>query len=50
MFVAGAIDAVAAERREEFLTRLEETARPALVRDGDWFADYRRLRVVAVRT
>jgi trans-aconitate 2-methyltransferase len=48
MFAAGAIDAVGAERREAFLTRLEETARPVLFRDGGWFADYRRLRVVGV--
>jgi hypothetical protein len=28
---------------------LEEAARPALFHDGAWIADYRRLRVVAVR-
>jgi len=29
--------------------RVEELARPALYRDGRWWADYRRLRVLAVR-
>jgi hypothetical protein len=49
MFVGGAATAVGDERREAFFTRLEELARPALFRDGVWYADYRRLRVIAVR-
>jgi trans-aconitate methyltransferase len=49
MFARSALDAVPAERREEFLRAVEDAARPALYRDGGWFADYRRLRVVAVR-
>jgi trans-aconitate methyltransferase len=36
-------------RRDEFTTRVEDAARPHLYRDGGWVADYRRLRVVAVR-
>jgi trans-aconitate 2-methyltransferase len=36
-------------RRDEFLARVEDAARPHLYRDGGWVADYRRLRVVAVR-
>jgi trans-aconitate methyltransferase len=48
MFVGAALDVVPEGRREEFLRAVEDAARPALFRDG-WFADYRRLRVVAVR-
>jgi trans-aconitate methyltransferase len=36
-------------RQEEFLCRVEEILRPQLFRDGRWWADYRRLRMVAVK-
>jgi trans-aconitate 2-methyltransferase len=36
-------------QRDEFLRRVEEETRPALYRDGTWYADYRRLRIVAWR-
>jgi hypothetical protein len=36
--------------RDAFLAAVEEAARPDFFRDGGWLADYRRLRVVAVRT
>jgi trans-aconitate methyltransferase len=49
MFGGPLLRAVPAERREEFLRAVEEAARPALFRNGTWTADYRRLRVVAVR-
>jgi trans-aconitate methyltransferase len=49
MFCGGPLDTVPAGRREEFLRAVEDAARPGLFRDGGWFADYRRLRVVAVR-
>ena len=49
MFARGVLDAVPAGRREEFLRAVETAARPTLYRDGTWTADYRRLRVVAVR-
>jgi trans-aconitate methyltransferase len=46
----GAFLAVApAERQGRVLARATELARPALYRDGRWYADYRRLRFVAVR-
>ena len=35
---------------EGFFRNVEEVARPTLYRDGGWFADYRRLRIVARRT
>jgi hypothetical protein len=49
MFARGVLDAVQAEREEEFLRAVEEAARPMLFLDGTWQADYRRLRVVAFR-
>jgi trans-aconitate methyltransferase len=49
MFARGVLDAVPADRQPEFLQAVEEAARPALLRADGWIADYRRLRVVAVR-
>jgi trans-aconitate methyltransferase len=43
------LDAVATEKREEFLNRVEEAGRTALFKEGKWMADYRRLRIVARR-
>jgi trans-aconitate methyltransferase len=36
-------------RGAEFVRLVEEQARPALFRDGNWTMDYRRLRVMAVK-
>ena len=36
-------------RREDFLSRVEEILRPKLFRDGQWWADYRRLRLAAYK-
>jgi trans-aconitate methyltransferase len=49
MFGHSVLEAVPPLRREEFLRAAEGGARGELFRDGSWFADYRRLRVVAVR-
>jgi trans-aconitate 2-methyltransferase len=43
------LNAVAAERREEFLGGVEEAGRAVLFKEGKWMADYRRLRIVARR-
>ena len=40
---------VAAERHAEIITAAEDALRPALFRDGAWYADYCRLRVAARR-
>jgi trans-aconitate methyltransferase len=40
---------LAPESRESFLRRIEELLRPELFRDGQWWADYRRLRLAAVK-
>jgi hypothetical protein len=49
MFGRWMLDRVPGERREEFLEAVESAARPKLFHAGGWFADYRRLRVVAVK-
>ncbi len=43
------LDAVPAHLRERALGDVVEELRPELFRDGKWFADYRRLRIMAVR-
>jgi trans-aconitate 2-methyltransferase len=50
MFANPVLERIAAEQREAFLRQVEEAARPTLSRAGQWFADYRRLRVVAWRS
>jgi trans-aconitate 2-methyltransferase len=37
------------ERRDDLVRHVEKELRPFLYREGSWFADYRRLRVVAWR-
>jgi len=37
------------EKRDSFLRRVEELLHPELFRDGQWIADYRRLRLVAAK-
>jgi trans-aconitate 2-methyltransferase len=39
-----------AAKREEYIRLAEEAARPHLLRNHGWFADYRRLRIVARKT
>jgi len=47
MFAGEYLSKAGEARREEFLSRVEESLRPKLFRDGQWWADYRRLRLVA---
>jgi len=49
MFGADYLAKAGAARREEFLGRVEEMLRPKLFHDGQWWADYRRLRLVAYK-
>jgi trans-aconitate 2-methyltransferase len=49
MFGGEFLKSIPAERFDEFLARVEGELRPVLFRDGTWFADYRRLRIVARR-
>jgi len=49
MFGGGWTAGVQPEDRERFLALVEQQARPALLQDGAWIADYTRLRVRAIR-
>lgn len=49
MFAGEVLRQVPAGQREEFLSHAEAGLRPVLSKDGTWYADYRRLRIVAVR-
>ena len=49
MFGAEYLAKAGGARREEFLDRVEKMLRPKLFRDGQWWADYRRLRLVAFK-
>jgi trans-aconitate 2-methyltransferase len=47
MFGSGYCAKLDPEMREGFIQRVEELLRPELFRDGQWWADYRRLRFAA---
>lgn len=49
MFAEPMLKAVPPEHQEQFMAATEEGARAELWSDGGWIADYRRLRVVAVK-
>jgi len=42
-------DSLPGERADEALRETVDLLRPSLFRDGEWYADYRRLRIVAVK-
>lgn len=48
-FTDNVIAAIAPERRDEVIAAVERSLRPSLFRDGNWYADYRRIRIRAVR-
>ena len=50
MFGGPFVKAAGEERKAELIRRTEEQARPKLDEDGGWKMDYRRLRVLAVKT
>lgn len=50
MFAEAYLEGLAPTERERVVAAVEDRLRPALFEDGTWIADYRRLRVVAVRT
>ena len=50
MFCGWLLDAMDSAGRADLPRRIAERAAPALFRDGAWTVDYRRLRIVAVRT
>jgi trans-aconitate methyltransferase len=49
MFGAEYLTKAGESRREEFIRIVENLLRPELFRDGQWWADYRRLRIVAYK-
>ena len=49
-FAGGLLDGLSADDRSEVVDLVETRLRPRLHRDGQWTADYVRLRVVARRT
>jgi trans-aconitate methyltransferase len=49
MFGGAYLEPVPPAQREGIVTAIEERLRPTLFRDGAWWADYRRLRVSAVK-
>jgi hypothetical protein len=42
-------EAVPNEQREKALAEVVKKLRPALMREDRWFADYRRLRIQAIK-
>jgi hypothetical protein len=49
LFGAGALAPLTADERAALVAEAVAIARPRLWQDGSWWADYRRLRVLAVR-
>lgn len=49
MFCSAYLAGLDEKKRESFLEYVEDQLRPALFHDGQWWADYRRLRIVAVK-
>lgn len=49
MFCGGVLSSLSPQQQNEFLSEIEALTRPTLFRDDCWIADYRRLRVIAVR-
>ena len=50
MFANNTLDGLPPEKRGEVIERAENEMRASLHRDGQWFADYKRIRVVAIKT
>ncbi len=48
LFGRGAVAHLDADEQRALVARAVEIARPALYSDGSWWADYRRLRVLAL--
>ena len=49
MFANNVLDNVPDSHRTEVIQRVESQLRPVLYRDGEWFADYKRIRAVAIK-
>ncbi|MFP4091306.1 MAG: class I SAM-dependent methyltransferase [Cyclobacteriaceae bacterium] len=49
MFARSFFEAVPEKEQQSIMEEVQEQLRPHLFRDGKWYADYKRLRVVAVK-
>ena len=49
MFANNVLDSVPPDKRSEVIRRAEGELRPTSYREGRWFADYKRIRVIAVK-
>jgi hypothetical protein len=49
MFAGVYFEGIPATERESLERTMESHLRPALYKDGAWWADYRRLRVEAIK-
>jgi len=48
-FADNIIDSIPPEKHEQIFRDVEQQLRPELHREGSWYADYRRIRLVAVK-
>lgn len=48
-FADNIIESLPTNKRDEVIDDVAQTLRPVLFRDGSWFADYKRLRIVAFK-
>ena len=48
-FADNVIEPLPGNKREEVIARVERELKPALYQEGSWFADYRRIRIVAIK-
>ena len=49
MFASGLLESLPPDQREELIQTVEDQLRPTKFRDGTWYADYTRIRVLARR-
>jgi trans-aconitate methyltransferase len=50
MFAHGLLEGLTTEHQTQVITSVEQQLRPTLYREGRWIADYRRLRIMAVKS
>jgi trans-aconitate methyltransferase len=48
-FTDNIIQSLPVNKREDVIADVEQSLKPVLFRDGCWFADYRRIRIVAIK-
>ncbi len=49
MFASSSLDQLSPEEYEAVSNQIEAQLRPILYREGDWHADYKRIRIVAIK-